>query len=504
MTNTESKAESQSADSPVLCEADVIVAGGGIAGIFAALSAAREGANTVLVERFASIGGNYGPGLGSRHDFWQHPSLQQRGPGGVVSEFLEELTQTGGVKGFEYLKMTDTEGMPGAEWGWNDMPPLPVIDHETFAYLALKKLNEAGVTLLLDTQIIDTIMDGNRVTGVVVFGKQGLHKLPGKVFIDCSGDSIVALKAGATLEPAPTFSNSGSGLFFKVAGVDWDTFTAFHKEAMSRPHSKEDRQWLEDVMFAELGTSSVSWLKSMLPFVRKAWEAEEYHYVQDCDGLAKLYLVPFGVHDQDTAVVQYGPNAKVDMDNPVHMSKLMAKSRMYIYESVAFLRKYAPGFDNGRIDQISSYLGSRYGKMFDSVFTYDNDDIWEGREFDDSVYRLSHLYKNWSGPGKTRKLVDLERREEGVEYEIPYRILIAKNVEGLMAAGRNVNSNPQSRLRGRWITMVTGAIAGIAASMASSQGILPRHIDIRSLQRALVTQGYNLGNGKRLEELGLA
>ena len=488
---------------PVLSQADVIVAGGGIAGIFAALTAAREGAKTVLVERFSSVGGNYGPGLNSRHELWQHPSVQRRGPGGLVNEFLKELGQAGGLKGFQYLRMAETEGFGKSDWGWDDVPPLPVIDRETFAYLALKKLRQANVTMLLDTIVLDTIMRDNQVTGVVVFSQQAQHVLLGKVFIDCSGDSIIALKSGATIKPAPSFSNSGTGLFFQIAGVDWDAYIMFHKNAMSQARSKEDQQWLDDVFYPELGSSSICWAKSLLPSIRKAWEAGEYRYIQDCDGLAKLYLVPFGVHDMDTGCVQYGPNSKIDINNPVHLSKIQAKSRMYIYETAQFFRKYAPGFENAHIAQIAPYFGSRYGNMFDSEYKYANEDIWNGKHFNDVVYQLTHLYKNWAEPGITRKLVNLQAGEEGVKYEIPYRLLVAKNVEGLMAAGRNINSNTQSRLRGRWITMVTGCIAGIAANLAAGSGVNPRNVDIKLLQKRLLEKGFYLGDQKRLGELGL-
>lgn len=488
----------------VLSQADVVVAGGGIAGIFAALSAAQEGAKTILIERFSTVGGNYGPGLNSRHDLWQHPSQHSRGPGGLVSEFLEELKQIGGLKGFPFLRLNETEGQNESDWGWDNMPPLPVIDREAFAYLALKKLRQANVTMLLDTTVIDIIMQDNQVTGLIVFSQQAQHAVLGKVFIDCSGDSIVALKAGATIEPRSSFSHSGFGLFFQIAGVDWDTYINFQKQALSKPPSKENQQWLDDVFYPELGSSSACWARHLLPSIKKAWETGEYRYIQDCDGLAKLYFVPFGVHDLDTGCVQYGPDSKVDTSNPVHLSRIQAKSRIYIYETVQFLRKYAPGFENAHIAQIAPLFNSRYGNMLDSEYQYPNEDIWSTKQFNDVIYRLTHLYKNWTEPGITRKLVNIEAGEEGVEYEVPYRLLIPKNVDALMAAGKAINSNTQSRLRGRWIVMVTGCIAGIAANLAVGSDVNPRNVDIKSLQQKLVKQGFYLGDEKRLAELGLA
>ena len=91
MTTTISTVPVPASSAPVIHEADVIVAGAGIAGIFAALAAAREGASTVLIDRYGSVGGNYGPGLGARHDMWQHPSLLEAGLGGAVGAFFAQL-----------------------------------------------------------------------------------------------------------------------------------------------------------------------------------------------------------------------------------------------------------------------------------------------------------------------------------------------------------------------------------------------------------------------------
>ena len=147
---------------PILHKADVAVVGGGIAGIFAALGAARDGANTILIERFASVGGHCGPGLGTRHDLWQHPSLARMGLGGVVGEFLQKLEQEKGLKTFPFA------GAGEDNWGWDEMPELTVMEREAFVSLAFRMLSQAGVTLLLNSQLTDAVMDGDRLCGVVV------------------------------------------------------------------------------------------------------------------------------------------------------------------------------------------------------------------------------------------------------------------------------------------------------------------------------------------------
>jgi len=147
-------------DVPVLLNVDGVVAGAGIAGIFAALSASKHGATTGLIDRFGSLGGNYGPGLGARHDFWQDPSLLREGLGGVVGEFLARPEDAGGLRQFEF-----TGGGDYVNWSWRGMPKLPVSHNETFGYISLKSLEQAGVQLLLSTNVAGAIVDGTRVTG---------------------------------------------------------------------------------------------------------------------------------------------------------------------------------------------------------------------------------------------------------------------------------------------------------------------------------------------------
>jgi len=483
---------------PILHRTEVAVVGAGIAGILAALGAARDGADTILIERFGSVGGHCGPGLGTRHDLWQHPSLARRGLGGVVGEFLTMLEQEGGLKTFQFTGGGDDD------YGWEEMPGMPVIERETFAALALRLLAEANVTPLLNSQVTDAVTENDRLCGIVVQNPCGTQAVLAKVVIDCSGNAVVAACCGHGFLPSPNFSSTGTGLLFQVTDVDWEQYHRFRLDALAKPPTAEENKWLEDVFYAKIGTKSISWCRDLLNLIKTAWQSGEYRYVQDVEDLARLYLVPFGIHDSDIAAVQYGPGASVDPANPIHLSKVEAKSRSYIYETVCFFRRHVPGWQRAHIAQIAPFFGSRYSRFIESDFMYANDDIWESRRFPDVVHGLTQLYRNWSSEERPRRVVDLEHGEEGVEYEIPYRLLLPKRIDGLLAAGRHINSKKQSRVRARWITMLTGCIAGIAAAMAVRTGVAPRGIDVSVLQRTLLRQGFYLGNPQRLSELGLS
>lgn len=477
-------------DLPVTRAVDVIVGGGGIAGIFAALAAARRGARAVMVERLSVPGGNYGPGLGARHDLWQHPALESRGLGGVVGAFLARLASLGGTGRFAF-----TGGGDSKNWSWPGIHDFPVIDNEAFMYLGLKMLREAGVDIIVNTSVAGVLMAGDRLGGLIVENRSGRQALTAPVVIDTTGDAEIAHHAGA---PCTHEGAYGTGLFFQVEGVDWPTFERFRAEGSARPLDAEDEAWFEDVFVPALG--GWRWRNAprfMLPQIRRAWEVGEYQYVQDVEGICKCYMVPFGTHGQDLATVEACPQSALDPLDATHMSAAETRFRMYAYETVRFMHDHVPGFERARIRQMAGFLGSRHSRRIVAEHALDEEDVWSGRRFPDVVHRLTTLHT------REGTLVDMRNRQEGVVHELPYRQLLPRNVDGLLAAGRAIQTNRISRLRGRWIVMLSGAISGVAAALCARGGVTPRQLDVRALQRQLVEEGYFLGDEERLAELNL-
>ena len=477
---------------PVVLDADVLVAGAGIGGVLAALSAAREGARTILIERLGSVGGNYGPGLGIRHDLWQHLSFLEKGLGGIAGEMLDRLESIGGIATFPF-----TGGGDSKDWSWPGIHPFPVIENEAFSYLALKMLEEEGVQLLLSTRCSDTIMDGNRLLGLYIENKSGRQALKGKVVIDATGDCDVAAWAGAPCDSVYESHPSGVGLFFQVENVDWDVYESHRKKKKAEPLNPDDEKWLENVFIKELDYRWRNYPKDILPFIRKAWESGEYRYVQRVEDICKVYMIPFGVHGQSVTTIESSPHTRLDPTNGFHLSAVEAKFRMYAFETIRFFNRYVPGFEGARIRQISPFLGSRYSRGIIADHLLTEEEVWDGTPFDDVVHRLTHLKTKEGG------LVDMKHGKEGTVYELPYRSFLPKGVEGLLGAGRNLNTVIPGRLRARWIVLLTGCIAGIAAAFAARDNAVPRSLDVKVLQAKLIRDGFDLGGSERLKELGL-
>jgi hypothetical protein len=154
-------------ETPVAGETDVLVVGGGPAGVGAALAAARTGAQTAIVEHYGFLGGMWTAGL-------LNPILDHRGKGGIVAELVERLAQAGAL----------AEG------------PRANFDNEYCKHLLDCLMADAGVEMRLYRSAVDTICDGDRVCGVITESKSGRQALLGKVVIDCTGDGDVCARAG--------------------------------------------------------------------------------------------------------------------------------------------------------------------------------------------------------------------------------------------------------------------------------------------------------------------
>ena len=210
---------------PIVYDVDVAVAGSSVSGVFAALAAARNGAETVLIDRFGSVGGNIGPGMicngtlasGQPHVKAGYQASVFPGFMGIPKEFIERHVALGG----------------------GCIPPYSechyLMDSNIASYTALKMLEESGVNLLLSTYAADPILEGNSVKGIFIENKSGRQAVKAKVVVDATGEADVAKRAGVPILYPKTIYHeidghapTGMGLPFVLVCLD------FYKEVKSR------------------------------------------------------------------------------------------------------------------------------------------------------------------------------------------------------------------------------------------------------------------------------
>ena len=175
------------------------------------------------------------------------------------------------------------------------------------------------------------------------------------------------------------------------------------------------------------------------------------------------------------------------------MSKLEAKLRMSTFEFAHFYKQYVPGFENSYLQQIAPFLGARGGPCIDGEYTLTMDDCRAARRFDDVVY----LY------GEFRALRHTCEQGECRWTDMPYRVMLPKKIDGLIAVGRSASGKPDTLLRNRMAVKHMGQAGGTAAALSTEKNITPKELDVKDLQRALLDSGFYLGKLSRLKELGL-
>lgn len=473
---------------PVRSDVDVVVAGAGVAGVFAALGAARAGARTALVERFGNVGGNIGPGMivnghmisgracpEVRYECTVYPQLC-----GLGREFLDRYAELGG----------------------GSLPPVKETfyawDASIASYVAQTMLEESGVELLVGTMVADPVLDGHTVRGVYIETKSGREAVTARVTVDATGDADLARRAGAgVLHPRNEYHEldghapTGMGISYLVGGVDWP---AFNQAKSNHRPARKDLEWGAAV----LGDRAAG-MGLLLPALRQAVETDGYepNPTVELDGVPVEFdtgaLSPLPAPGIAQGSGKVGRVETVDTGNGAHMAALETHLRRRIFEHVMMYRRYVPGFEQACLLAVAPFLGSRGGPCIEGAYTLTMADCRAGRRFDDVLY----LY------GEFRALRYTAAQGRPLWVDMPYRVMLPKGLEGLLAVGRSASGIPDTLLRNRMGCKVMGQAGGTAAALAAARDETPRQLDVRGLQERLLEDGFYLGDRFRLRELGL-
>ena len=470
---------------------DVIVCGGGTSGVAAAISAAREGAKTLLIERVGTIGGQMSisgpPGFAYAR---LHNSQGQRDVGGIVQETYERLYKEGhALPHFRHPIRTKAAYT------------FAFVDPDWWTFLIFDMLEEEGVDLLIDTLVVGVVKEGNAVKGVVVENACGRNEIKGKVVIDCTGEGYVATQAGCEMVCVTREEVQPHTVSFTVDGVDWDVLLQYIR---ANPDQFSFKQFTfpgidttqKDVMEWYSKCHDVKELGEIMGFYKLREYAEKNGEWHGMSGAGFFITPKEGGHIQ--AHMQHSSHVdKVLPNNAWEISHCMVECRKQIKIAWRFFKRYIPGFKNAYITKVCTQIRLREGPRIVGDYVFTKEDIGRGARFDDTIGLSSFKAGGYHVAATTTLAITSEAQEDIVfpkdhgSYNIPYRSLVPKVVDNLLAAGKCVSTDRAAYLRYLHQTMVTGQAAGVAAAICAKKNITPRELekDVKPLQDALEAQG---------------
>ena len=492
-------------------EYDVVVIGGGASGTAAAISAAREGANTLLIEKLGAVGGMLNvsgpPGWAFCHIF---NNAGEQIIGGIVKELYDDL-----------YAMDLAQPMPEPEF--RNQPAPMYIDVDWAGLLYFEKLRKAGVHVLLHSLAVDVVKEGDVVKGVVVENTSGRMTVMGKVIIEASGEGDLAVKAGVPYDHIDRTKEEldPPSITFHMDGINWEETTAYYKahpDQFLPDYIKGNNHMLpsERAQY-QRRLELLAECDNVIDLVRRGVAETFDYYDLSQEALKNGDMHPYGdlghyfTYRQGNhfqAVFQHTAQIPdCDTNDVTEYSNGEVEARRQVAIAIPAIRKYLPGYQNAYLTRITVGMRTREGRHMIGDYQLQAEDVGCNRRFDDVIAKCSNAvtlggpFHSAATPG-TAMNTDPNRKgivpPEGGTYDIPYRAMVAKNVEGMLMTGKLLSCSCDFKRDLLPDNMVWGQAAGIAAACCIKQGKTPREFasDVTELQTLLKKYGAILDGVK--------
>jgi hypothetical protein len=432
-----------------MAETDVLVVGGGPGGLSAALAAARQGARTLLVERYGCFGGVISQCMVGTIA-WYRTSAKTVDAGGIGVEFERRAKQLNASLEVNHYQVLDTE---------------------VFKYIADQMIQEAGVVPLLHSQIVDVILAGATITGVITESKSGRQAILARRVIDATGDADLAERAGAPFRIDPKQELEGASVNFGCSGIDLKRFIEYTLRNPSSIADWGDRSGEKEA--AEFST-----------YLREPFDKAKQAGEIPADVRMESYWGSFtdaGEIPNMNAIHMAG----IDSTDVWDLTRGEIEGRQRVMWAVAALKKYAPGFERARLRTLGASLGARESRKIIGDYELTEHDVLNQARFGDSIGIFPEFLD-----GNGIAIMP----STGRYFHVPYRVCLPQGVENLLVAGRCVAGDKVSHAATRQMMCctVTGQGAGVAAAISLQDNVTCRSVDVGRVQRALASQGVRI------------
>ena len=434
---------------------DVIVVGGGPAGVCAAISAARKGMKTLIVEQNGFCGGMATAGLVGPFMTCYDSTGETMIIRGLFEEIVDRLVEReaaihpkdvmGGTAFTSWIKI-----------GHDHVTPF---ESEGLKLVFDEMLGEAGVDILYHTTFLEPILENSGIIGITTASKSGVQEIKAKVVIDCTGDGDVAYRCGVPFE----MGNEELGLiqpatmFYHISNVDSDALEADIQANIDNFYRKDGVNY-----------RSLHWR------VTEARENGDW-------SLDRVSIGIFRMPKKDEWCVNTSRIMGVDSTDNLSLTKAEIEGRKQVDEITRFFRKYVPGCEDARIKATASHIGIRESRHIKGEYRLTADDLLNAKMPEDSIFIAANSVDVHGrfGP-KSNEYVPIN----GKYYGVPYRSLVPVKIDGLLVAGRclSADSTAAGAVRVMPPCMAMGQAAGTAAALSVKSQCNVRDIDTDKLK----------------------
>lgn len=426
------------ADLPITDDVDVLVVGGGPAGVGAAFAAARLGQRVLIIEQFNCLGGVATAGGHGHISIFCEWAGSRRIVGGIAYEIIRRVVD----EGYGILN-------PHGVW----------FEVEGLKFILDRMLQECGTRVLYYTQFCASVVEDGGIVGAVIQNKSGRQVVRARRVIDCTGDGDVAASAGTPFE----LGRPGDGkcqpmtLMFTIGGVEWPRVAFWHTDYQMR-HVWEEAQRNGDMEAIQSVIMGFWWTPTR----------------------------------PDQVGINFTHITGVDATQAADLTWATMEGRRQAYHCIDVFRKYVPGMERCYMVSTPNTVGIRESRRILGEVVLSEQDMLAQRAWEDSIGYGSFFIDihNIDGPGMDKTEY---RPQPGFKYQIPFRILVPRDIDNLLVAGRcvSVTHIALGSIRVMAQCILTGEAAGTAAALSLREGVTPRQIEVAQLQ-ALLRQGGNI------------
>jgi hypothetical protein len=447
---------------------DVVVIGGGSAGVAASIAAAKNGANVLLIEAGTILGGDLLSGLPVSG------TLNARGEwiiGGVAKEI------------FELCKANGDFVAPMCDWRlmWTVLA-----DPEAIRVAIIQLLAQYGVNLLLYTFAEDVVVEDGRMMGASVINKSQRTLITADYFIDCTGDGDIAVLCGGEFEKGDTSGElQPISLVFRMTNVDFEKILLFIRD------NPEDLILGDNPVFNRTPAECAQELyQSGYPFVNMKTDSlilSKAISSGEMNPCASFSFWPISIERKELAF-NTTRIANIDATDTKDLSQSLNTLTEQIKLAIGFAKKYLPGFEHAQLSAIAPKIGVRETRRVIGEYVLTEEDVLEARKSEMGIAKGCH-HVDIHGSGNYQKRIPVKK---GGSYDIPLGCLIPRSLKNVLIAGRCLSStreaNGSARVMGT--CMATGEAAATAAALCIKEGMEDvRAIEISSLRKQLQKQG---------------